>query len=107
MKKWSLVIAVCLIATLFVVIGTQQSAMANPPVTPPNKACWGQATMVYATMEPGILGEHSSQQVNPRFGLANLAVALYETGVLSEPSMQALGAFVADELGLSVDACME
>ena len=68
------------------------------------QACWGQATKVFAQL--GVMGEHASSQPNPRLGLANLARALYEAGVIPEPTMQALGAFVAAELGLSIDACM-
>ncbi|NIP78856.1 MAG: hypothetical protein GWM90_06510 [Gemmatimonadetes bacterium] len=67
-------------------------------------ACWGQATKVFARL--GEMGEHASQQPTPRVGLANLARALYEAGVIDEPTMQALGAFVAAELGLDIDACM-
>lgn len=68
------------------------------------KACWGQASKVFA--RTGEMGEHSSEQPNPRLGLANLARALYDAGVIPEPTMQALGRFVAAELGLSIDACM-
>lgn len=67
-------------------------------------ACWGQATAVFA--HTGEMGQHASQQPTPRLGLANLAEALYEDGSIAEPTIQALGAFVADALGLSVDACM-
>ncbi len=67
-------------------------------------ACWGQASAVFA--KTGEMGEHSSSQGEPRLGLANLAELLFEAGVIAEDSMQALGAFVANELGLSIDACM-
>lgn len=66
-------------------------------------ACWGQVSAVYAQM--GEMGEHSSSYDTPRLGLRNLARFLYEQGVLPDDSMQALGAFVAAELGLSIDAC--
>lgn len=66
-------------------------------------ACWGQATKVFARM--GAMGEHASEQPSPRLGLANLARALYDAGVIPEPTMQALGQFVAAELGLSIEAC--
>jgi hypothetical protein len=66
-------------------------------------SCWGQATKVFA--QAGAMGEHSSSFDSPRLGLRNLARALYEQGVLEDDSMQALGAFVADELGLSIEAC--
>lgn len=67
-------------------------------------ACWGQATAVFA--KTGEMGKHASEQATPRLGLRNLARALYDQGVLSEDTMQALGAFVADQLGLSIDACL-
>jgi hypothetical protein len=70
---------------------------------PSDKACWGQASKVFA--QAGEMGTHSSQQANPRLGLRNLARALFDQGVLAEPTMQALGAFVATDLGLSIDAC--
>jgi hypothetical protein len=66
-------------------------------------SCWGQASAVFAQM--GLLGEHSSQQANPRLGLRNLARLLADLGVIPDDSMASLGAFVADELGLEIDAC--
>lgn len=66
-------------------------------------ACWGQATKVFA--QTGEMGAHASAEPTPRLGLANLARALYDQGVISEPTLAALGAFVADALGLSIDAC--
>jgi hypothetical protein len=64
---------------------------------------WEQASAVFAQM--GLTGEHASQQPTPRLGLANLARALYEAGVSSEPSLAALGGFVVEEIGLDIDAC--
>ena len=52
------------------------------------------------------MGEHASEQIEPRLGLANLAGALYEAGALPEPTLAALGAYVAGELGLELDRCM-
>jgi hypothetical protein len=69
-----------------------------------SQSCWGQATKVFA--QTGEMGPHSSQQANPRLGLANLARYLYNEGVIPEPTLQALGAWVAAELGLSIDACL-
>ncbi|MEZ4663081.1 MAG: hypothetical protein R2911_36495 [Caldilineaceae bacterium] len=66
-------------------------------------ACWGQATAVFA--HTGVMGEHASQEPTPRMGLHNLAVALYDAGIIEDDSMAALGAFVASALGLSIDAC--
>src|SRR6516225_11355703 len=68
------------------------------------QACWGQATAVFAAT--GELGQHASSEPTPREGLANLALALYAQGTIPAPTMQALGAFVAAQLGLSIDACM-
>jgi hypothetical protein len=70
---------------------------------PSEQACWGQASAVFARM--GAMGEHSRSFDTPRLGLRNLARALYEAGVLEDDSMQALGAFVAAELGLEIAAC--
>ena len=72
--------------------------------TPNGQACWGQATKVFAAT--GELGQHASSQPTPRLGLANLAQALFDQGVIPAPTLQALGAFVAAQLGLSIDACM-
>ena len=72
--------------------------------TPNDHACWGQATKVFAAT--GELGQHASSEPTPRLGLANLARALFAQGVIPAPTMQALGAFVASQLGLSIDACM-
>ena len=71
---------------------------------PTDQACWGQATKVFAAT--GQLGQHASSEPTPRLGLANLAQALFAQGVIPAPTMQALGAFVAAQLGLSIDACM-
>ncbi len=77
----------------------------KPATTPgPNEqACWGQASAVFAQM--GEMGEHSSSFDTPRVGLRNLARMLYERGDIEDDTMQALGAFVAAALGLSIDAC--
>lgn len=68
-----------------------------------NAACWGQASAVFAKM--GDMGLHSSQQETPRLGLKNLARELYDMGVIADDSMEALGAFVSDQLGLSIESC--
>lgn len=69
-----------------------------------NAACWGQASSVFA--QTGMMGQHASQQPSPRLGLRNLARALAEAGVIPDDSMASLGVFVADELGLVIDACL-
>ena len=70
-----------------------------------DSACWGQASAVYA--QTGEMGEHASQEPTPRIGLHNLARLLYESGAIAEPTMEALGQFVAEAENLSIDACME
>jgi hypothetical protein len=70
-----------------------------------DNACWGQASAVFAQM--GEMGEHSSSQSSPRLGLRNLARFLAEQGVIPDDSMRSLGIFVATELGLEIDACMD
>jgi hypothetical protein len=70
-----------------------------------DNSCWGQATAVFA--QTGEMGEHASQQPTPRLGLRNLARALADQGTIPDDSMQSLGAFVATELGLSIEACMD
>lgn len=68
-------------------------------------ACWGQATAVFAQL--GEMGEHAASQPTPRLGLRNLARALADAGVIADDSMASLGQFVADTLGLTVEACMD
>jgi len=99
MKKFvSLVILIALMLVFASSVGATGAQAA-----PDDDACWGQASAVFAQM--GYMGEHSRFQSNPRLGLRNLARYLYDEGVITDDSMQALGAFVADALGLSIDAC--
>ena len=91
-----LVLAVALVLVFGAVGGTAHADVSG-------NACWGQASAVFA--QTGEMGQHSSEQPTPRLGLRNLARALADAGVIPDDSMQALGAFVADELGLSIDAC--
>lgn len=71
---------------------------------PSDRACWGQATRVFA--QTGVMGEHSSTFATPRLGLRNLARDLADKGDIPDDSMQSLGAFVSNALGLSIDACI-
>ncbi len=92
-------------ATVFVLVFLM-AIMAMPVAADAdNDACWGQATAVFARM--GEMGEHASQQPTPRLGLRNLARALADAGVIPDDSLQSLGAFVASELGLTIDACID
>lgn len=96
MKKIAMSVLVILLLLL-----TVMPALAN---TDEDSACWGQASAVYAQM--GLTGEHSSSFETPREGLRNLARQLYADETIEDDTMQALGAFVAEALGLSIDACM-
>jgi hypothetical protein len=96
MKRW--IILCALFVFVFVMVPMAQSN------TDQEEACWGQATAVFAEM--GEMGKHASQMATPRLGLHNLALALYDEGVIDSPTLWALGAFVAGELGLSIGACM-
>jgi hypothetical protein len=87
---------------VIIVLGVTAFASRNAQAASDN-ACWGQATKVFVQMAD--MGEHASQQPTPRLGLRNLARALFEQGVIEDDTLQALGAFVVAELGLSVEAC--
>ncbi len=87
---------------MVLVIGMAPTAVMADTSTA--QACWGQATKVFA--QTGEMGKHASQQPTPRLGLRNLARALFDAGVLADDSLPSLGAFVAAELGLSIDACL-
>ena len=97
MRKLSGILVLALLVSVLLISAVAQASTSD-------SACWGQATQVFA--QTGEMGEHSSQQPTPRLGLRNLARALYDDGVLEADTMQALGSFVADELGLNIDACM-
>lgn len=56
--------------------------------------CWGVVTSQFARADGGI-GEHSSDQSNPRFGLGNVAKLFYELGLISDPHVSDLGALLA------------
>jgi hypothetical protein len=92
-----------LIPTLILALLLGMLFTAAPVNAQSGNACWGQATKVFAQM--GAMGEHSSSFDTPRLGLRNLARALYDQGVIADDSMQALGQFVAAELGLEIEAC--
>jgi hypothetical protein len=91
-------------AALTVAVTVGLSPLTAAAATPNPHSCWGQATKVFAAT--GELGQHASSEPTPRLGLANLARALFDQGVIPAPTMQALGAFVSAQLGLSIDACM-
>jgi hypothetical protein len=88
-----------LLVAVMIVLGSV-SALAS---SPSSDACWGQASAVFAQM--GEMGEHSSSYDTPRLGLRNLARLLYNQGVIADDSMATLGQFVANALGMDIDAC--
>jgi hypothetical protein len=92
-----------LIPPLILILLVTMLLSAAPVNAQSNNACWGQASKVFAQM--GAMGEHSSSFDTPRLGLRNLARALYDQGVIESDTMQALGQFVASELGLDIEAC--
>jgi hypothetical protein len=98
MKTRIFVVLLIQVALVLTLVATPAAAQS-----PNNASCWGQASAVFAQM--GEMGEHSSSFPTPRLGLRNLARALYEQGVIEDDTMQALGAFVASELGLEIEAC--
>lgn len=92
-------LTVALVLVAIFALALPMSAQAYTP------DCWGQATATFARM--GMMGEHASQQTNPRDGLANLARDLYKDEVLDAPTLQALAAWlVSIDPDLTVEACM-
>jgi hypothetical protein len=91
------------LATLLVAVMIALGSVSALADSPPSDACWGQASAVFAQM--GEMGEHSSSYETPRLGLRNLARMLYEAEIIEDDSMAALGQFVAEAEGLSVEAC--
>jgi hypothetical protein len=100
---WTSLVVVALVAVVGCTDPIQPRVDVEPQMASAN-ACWGQATKVFAQM--GEMGTHSASQPTPRHGLARLAELLYESGAIAEPTMQALGAYVASELGLSIESCV-
>ena len=69
-----------------------------------DSACWGQASAVFGSA--GEMGEHASQQAEPRAGLRNLARQFYEAGIIADDSLQTFGAYLVDSIPeLTVEAC--
>jgi hypothetical protein len=91
------------LATLLVAVMIALGSVSVLADSPPSNVCWGQASAVFAQM--GEMGEHSSSYDTPRLGLRNLARMLYNAGIIEDDSMAALGQFVAEAEGLSVEAC--
>lgn len=86
-----------------VCVGAVAATALSFPVHANGGSCWGAASAAFAQL--GEMGEHSATQETPRLGLRNLARALYEAGAIPDDSMDALGTFFAESLGLSLEAC--
>jgi hypothetical protein len=112
MKRYALLPALAVTVTVLAsacggtdLVEPVQDADLNPSLSI-TQDCWGQATAAFAQM--GKMGEHASQQVQPRDGLANLAHYLYDEGVIDAPTLQALAAYlVSVDPDLTVEACMD
>jgi hypothetical protein len=101
MRK-NLLLLLAVILMLILVFGVFAGAAG---AAPNNNSCWGQASKALAML--GEMGYHSSNQANPRFGLRNLARYLFDAGVIPEPTMQALAAFVISvDPDVTIDACL-
>ncbi|MBY5920314.1 hypothetical protein [Ferrimonas balearica] len=98
MKTLTRSLSLSLFSAGFLLLSVSPSVHATP------NSCWGEATQAFAQL--GAMGEHASQQSNPRLGLANTARALYDIGLLSAPTMGALADYLMAELGLSLERCL-
>ena len=94
---------VLFLVLVLVLLSASSIGAVGVQAAPGGNSCWGQASAVFA--QTGAMGKHASQQPTPRLGLRNLARALHEADVIPNDSMQALGTFVANELGLTIEAC--
>lgn len=88
---------------LITVAAASVLASASPTIAAPasqpssqNSAnnCWGVVSAQLAQVEGG-LGDHTSSQSDPRLGLGNVARLFYEQGLIDEPTLSALGSFLA------------
>lgn len=92
MRRIVLMVAVALVMALMV---APQIALAAPP---DSANCWGQVTSQRATTERDI-GEHASQQEEPRLGLGNLARQL------SFDTPGEMSAFLGEIDGIEATSC--
>jgi hypothetical protein len=92
MRRIVLIVTLALVMALIV---APQVALAVPP---DSANCWGQVTSQRATSTQDI-GEHSSQQTEPRVGLGNLA------RILGFDSVGEMGAFLAEVDGIEATSC--
>ena len=97
--KYVIVVALVSILALGMGVAADTPVRASSP-----NSCWGQASAVFS--QTGEMGKHSSSFPTPRLGLKNLAELLYANGDIPEPTMAALGVYLASELGLSIEKCL-
>ena len=99
MTRLTLILAAALLAV---------GMVAGPALAaaPGDVNCWGVVTSQRATVY-GDVGTHSSAQDEPRSGLRNVAVALYEANLISAPTLGALGSGLATLDGLDGTFCPE
>ena len=67
--------------------------------------CWGVVTSQLAQSSTGAVGDHSSSESTPRIGLANVALALFNEGVIGSPHISALAIFLAEIDGVPETQC--
>ena len=73
--------------------GAQPSAAGSGGKSDSNY-CWGVVSSQLAHVEGG-LGDHIKEQSEPRLGLGNVAQLFYDMGLISSPTVSALGSFLA------------
>jgi hypothetical protein len=73
------------------------AAEAGKPTAP---SCWGEVSAAFAQL--GEMGAHAADPAgdgpnnpDPRLGLANVARAFFDQGIITEPTLQALGHFLS------------
>jgi hypothetical protein len=89
MRKPRLILSVVALSALAI----PGAALAAPGGSVPAN-CWGVVTSQFARADRGI-GEHSSHQTNPRFGLGNVAKLFFDLGLIADPHVSDLGALLA------------
>ena len=89
MRKPSLTLLLVALPTLAI----SSASVAGPGGSVPSN-CWGVVTSQLARADDG-LGEHSSNQSNPRFGLGNVAKLFFDLGLIDDPHVSDLGALLA------------
>jgi hypothetical protein len=96
---------VLLLMLVALVLAGLSLAQTSASATDQEQACWGMLSAIDGQL--GVMGEHASSFApEPRIGLRNLARYAQEQGWIEDDTLQALGEFLNDALGLEVEACM-